>query len=137
MTQHPSTLLKSLLTPFLLFFQVHRAIGKVNIPAKKACLYVDACEFDPHRASKYDRSVIIIAHNNANTISACVREHLSRACAVVVVDRGSADATPHLAAEAGAVVLLLQQKISVQDGLCHAFEMAHRFSNNILVIDME
>ena len=59
--------------------------------------------FDPNRPVV---SVIIPAHNESGTIHAAIRSADVQGAEVIVVDGESSDGTPHLAAEAGARVLL-------------------------------
>ncbi len=135
-TRHVNPPLKSLLAVFQRFLRGNGASKEQETSAQKVCLYLNAASFDPHRSCEDDRCVIILARNHAETISARVREELRATRAVVVIDQGSTDATPHLAAEAGAIVVLQSKPIDRQDGLRKAVKVAHRFSDNISVIDL-
>jgi hypothetical protein len=104
--------------------------------SRKPRLYIDAASFDPQKVHKNDQAVILVVQNAEGAISKWIEEKLSNASAVVVLDIGSSDATPYLAAEAGAVVILQEKGVSEEDSLCLAIDLAQQYSANIVFFRM-
>lgn len=72
---------------------------------KKKQIFIDACNFDPDEESQAS-ALILYARNEEDQISNRVSLALRNASRVIVVDQGSTDNTPYLAAEAGAIVVI-------------------------------
>lgn len=72
---------------------------------RKPRLFIDACNFDPDQEGQGD-ALILYAKNEEDRIFARVSSALCTASRVIVVDQGSTDSTPYLAAEAGAIVVV-------------------------------
>jgi hypothetical protein len=102
--------------------------------SRKPRIYLDASSFDPEKAHKNGRAVLIITHNQENMIFERVQEELKCASGVVVLDQCSEDATPHLAAQAGAIVVLQEPGQTEEKALEMAMNVARRFSNNIIQV---
>jgi glutamate racemase len=94
-------------------------------------VYVDAATFDPHSVQSNGKAVLIVACNEATTITEQVLRERQRSTGVVVLDQGSTDATPHLAAEAGAIVVLRSPAQSEEEALQQALQVAHKVSKNV------
>jgi hypothetical protein len=112
-------------------FQNHSQIASLRKPR----LFVDASSFDPTKVKDNGHAVIIIAQNEEETIMEHVKKELLGAIGVVVLDKNSSDATPYLAAEAGAIVVLQEQGIDVEDALRKAVELARTCSDNVIVLE--
>lgn len=72
---------------------------------KKSRLFIDACSFDPDQEGQGD-ALILYVKNEEDRIFSRVSSALCTASRVIVVDQGSTDNTPYLAAEAGAIVVV-------------------------------
>lgn len=72
---------------------------------RKPHLFIDACSFDLDQESQGDVLTLYVK-NEEDGIFARVSSALYTASRVIVVDQGSTDNTPYLAAEAGAIVVI-------------------------------
>lgn len=110
-----------------------RSIFAALFPAKhRPRVYIDAASFDPDTARpQTGRAVVIFAQDDEDIIAERVRAEKRSASGVVVLDQGSSDSTPHLAAEAGAVVVLQEPGKPKEEALQRALSIAKCFSPDV------
>jgi hypothetical protein len=96
---------------------------------------VDSSAFDPGVIHKSGRAVVLMAQDKEDCIYEWVKQEMQNASGVVVLDLQSADATPYYAAQAGAVVVLQNQGVDLDDALGQAIDVARQFSEHIEVIE--
>jgi len=86
----------------------------------------------PAAHSSLTTALIFPAHNEAATITGRVRAALRENRAVIVIDEGSTDDTPHLAAQAGATVILRPPDQPFTTALQRAFDAASPLADQVV-----
>lgn len=114
---------------------VERLLSLFVHQKRKPRIYIDASRFDPYQARNCREAVILVTCNEAETIFERVTQMLRTSASVVVVDQGSSDGTPYLAAEAGAVVLIQDPGMSPSEAMQEANRIARQFSQSVVVKD--
>lgn len=99
-----------------------------------ARMCIDASRFDPGAKQK-EEALIVFTQNEAESIYDRVSATLSPATGMVVIDLGSCDGTPYLAAEAGAVVVLQETAQQREAALKEAVRVALRMARTVRVCD--
>jgi hypothetical protein len=113
----------------------HRFVSLLKpAPSRPSRIFIDASTFDPDKDCAGGDAVLILACNEEATIYERVFRAMKRSPGVVVLDQGSSDSTPYLAAQAGAVVVLQEPGQSHEAALQKAMQVAYQYSEKVQVV---
>ena len=115
---------------------IFRRFVSLFLPAhsRQPRIYIDASTFDPDRDCAGGDAVLILACDEEATIFERVYQAMKQSPGVVVLDQGSRDATPYLAAQAGAVVVMQEPGQSHEAAMQKAMQVAYQFSQKVQVV---
>jgi hypothetical protein len=111
-------------------FTIPRSTGK-----HRPRIFIDSASFDPKINREASCTAILTACNEAEGIFNRVRLAQGQYSSVIVIDQGSTDGTPFFAAEAGAVVILVEPNRSFAQAVSEATRQAHRSASTVIFID--
>jgi hypothetical protein len=103
-------------------------------PSQPPRIFIDASTFNPENDCGLQQAILILACDQESTIYERVFQARKRSQGVVVLDQGSRDSTPYLAAQAGAIVVLQEPGQSSEAAMQKAMQVARKLSENIQVI---
>ena len=103
-------------------------------PTRPQRIFIDAATFNVDKDCGGGDAVLILACNEEATIYERVFRAMKRSPGVVVLDQGSSDFTPYLAAQAGAIVVLQEPGQPSETAMQKAMQLAHQISGKVEVI---
>lgn len=111
-------------------------LQSIFTPARKEPrVYIDSATFDPYATSRQGSAVILTARNEAATIFQRVQSARCESAGVVVIDQGSTDGTAYRAAEAGAVVVLQEEGMSLDEAVRKAMSAGRHFAASFQLVE--